>query len=614
MAKNESKNRISLLICLVASFCASCSNDSASSDDDANSNACASPQVICDDQCISLDEFHWKSCHTCADGFEDKDQNPENGCEAKIEPKPEACDGDGRAMCDGKCIDLEEYHFVACNVCADGFEDKDQNLENGCESPIPSNPCADENEKECQGKCVVLSDLHWADCNVCAVGFEDKDQNPENGCEAEKQIQPLNCTNAQLECNGVCIDKEERHWTECGVCANGYEDTDENPENGCETRMKFSDGKCIDDSDCQSLDFVEHAVCENGMCQIQSCVDGYADCDGKSATGCEMAGGSNFYRCGARGACNDEEENSDNYKGIMCKLGDECRAGTCTPIPEIVGCSDGTREGFLDMLKFNNLAACSGAWTVPGIHHPGPACNRKSGNTGENRDGDGCNLEDLCAEGWHVCLGRGDVQTRSEYGCNGILDGMPQNEPYLFITRTSSTGNLNCDPDTVGVPLNMNDIFGCGNFGCAATGSECDPLTLSGHNNCQALTKNCGCRKQADGSVSCSSSGGECNGGKFGHSIDYFNLLNNKTYTPAWDCVDPILNSDGTKEAVVIVKSDPDSQGGVMCCKNQCEKDSDCGVGLICRFNVCVECIRNADGNHEGCPKGKTCNQQHKCV
>ena len=547
-----------------------------------------------------------------------------------------ACSDDGTTIkgnscelpkveCSGTCTDLGAMHWSDCGVCAEGYADADSDATNGCEATADGenpggnsgeNPeCTGAGEKKCSGTCTDLGAMHWSDCGVCAEGYEDADGDAANGCEAkvdgENPGENPECADPdEKKCSGACVDLGTLHWSDCGVCAVGYEDADGDAANGCEARVKLHDGRCVDATDCETLAHVATASCVAGKCQIDACAEGYADCDGNPKTGCEMNGSSNFYRCGARGTCTDATE-SANYKGKACNLGEECRDGACKPVPEIVGCSDGTREGFLDLLKFNNLAACSGAWTVKGIHHnEGPSCNRKSGNTGENQAGAGCNVEDLCATGWHVCLGRGDVATRSEYGCNGILDGMPQNEPYLFITRTSSTGELNCDPDTVGVPLNMNDIFGCGNFGCYATGNKCDPLKLSGHNLCQALREKCGCSLQANGTVACSNTSGHCNGNGIGHPIDYFGALNHRIYTPAWDCGN---DDSGEYEARDIVKTSND-QGGVMCCKNQCEIDADCGAGRICRYNVCVECIINELGQTEGCPAGKTCSASHTCV
>ena len=584
----------------------------------------------CSGTCVDLSAMHLRDCGVCAEGYEDADGDATNGCEAKADGEnpggnsgenPE-CTGTGEKECSGACVDLGAMHWSDCGVCALGYADADGDATNGCEAKADGenpggnsgeNPeCTGTGEKECSGACVDLGAMHWIDCGVCAVGYEDADSDTTNGCEREKQPEPLVCNDEDGEkaCSGACVDLGAKHWSDCGVCALGYADADGDATNGCEARVKLHDGRCVDATDCETLAHVATASCVAGKCQIDACAEGYADCDGNPKTGCEMNGSSNFYRCGARGTCTDATE-SANYKGKACNLGEECRDSACKPVPEIVGCSDGTREGFLDLLKFNNLAACSGAWNVKGIHHnEGPSCNRKSGNTGENQAGTGCNVEDLCAEGWHVCLGRGDVATRSEYGCNGILDGMPQNEPYLFITRTSSTGNLNCDPDTVGVPLNMNDIFGCGNFGCYATGNKCDPLKLSGHDMCQALRKECGCSLQANGTVACKSTEGHCIGNGIGHPIDYFGALNHRVYTPAWDCGN---DGSGWYEARDIVKTSND-QGGVMCCKNQCEIDADCGAGRICRYNVCVECIINELGQTEGCPAGKTCSASHTCV
>ena len=451
----------------------------------------------------------------------------------------------------------------------------------------------------CGETCVVLEELHWSGCGTCAAGYVDSDGGAANGCETASVA---TCEAAEALCGETCVVLEELHWSACGTCAAGYVDSDGDAANGCETPV-FSNGDCQTDHDCKGLMHVSAATCESGRCVIASCADGYADCDGAVESGCEVLGKRDFNHCGAQGLCNVGERDSGNFAGMTCLLGQQCLDGACVAVPEIVGCSDGTREGFRDLIRFNNLAACGGAWTVPGIHHnEGPACERQSGNTGTNREGIGCNVEDLCAQGWHVCLGKGDVMTRSEYGCEGIMDGV-ENRPGFFLTRTSSRGSLLCSPDTVGEPDNMNDIFGCGNFGCYATGGDCDPLKLSGHNLCSALRTSCGCYKSGS-EVLCSNKSGACDGGGYGHSLDYFNLLNGTNDAPAWNCDgDPI----GWHEARDIVISNPDSQGGVMCCKNQCEVDKDCGTGLLCRFNVCVECLENSD-----CASG-VCTASHVC-
>src|SRR5262245_3879393 len=71
-----------------------------------------------------------------------------------------------------------------------------------------------------------------------------------------------------------------------------------------------------------------------------------------------------------------------------------------------IGCADGTREGFQSQTKYPTIAACSGAWTIPGLIANDtlvPRCQRRAGNDGANTSGQGCSVADLCAEGWHVC-------------------------------------------------------------------------------------------------------------------------------------------------------------------------------------------------------------------
>src|SRR5262249_10188320 len=55
------------------------------------------------------------------------------------------------------------------------------------------------------------------------------------------------------------------------------------------------------------------------------------------------------------------------------------------PLISAVGCADGQREGFRNLTTYPNIAGCSGAWTIPGIHgsNPGiaPACGTPTFDT-----------------------------------------------------------------------------------------------------------------------------------------------------------------------------------------------------------------------------------------
>jgi hypothetical protein len=151
-------------------------------------------------------------------------------------------------------------------------------------------------------------------------------------------------------------------------------------------------------------------------------------------------------------------------------------AGSLAPdsgvLPPEPGCSDGTREGFLSLTQYPDIAACSGAWSVPGITAAGqaqgpvvPTCGRSAGNDSTNVDGDGCSAADLCAIGWHICEGYQEVAANAPAGC---ADAVPADAPndnnanyVLFAIAQHSHDNTVCD-DT---PGDDNDIFGCGRFG-----------------------------------------------------------------------------------------------------------------------------------------------------
>jgi len=164
-----------------------------------------------------------------------------------------------------------------------------------------------------------------------------------------------------------------------------------------------------------------------------------------------------------------------------------------------------------------NIAACAGGFSVAGITTPGsmqPQCGRIAGNDSFNPSGMGCSVEDLCSEGWHLCLGAEDVAQSS------LLGGCePANAAVLefWLTRQVQDDFGNCIP-----PPGTNNVTGCGSLGGPPLGNNCAPLTTR---------------------------------------MRYTECIP----TAAWFCGNS--SNDGLIEAELVFKISSD-EGGVLCCKN----------------------------------------------
>ena len=110
--------------------------------------------------------------------------------------------------------------------------------------------------------------------------------------------------------------------------------------------------------------------------------------------------------------------------------------GVAGPV-DVVGCSDGTREGFRDFVTWQTIAGCAGGWEHPGVigsPELTSACNLNAGDTSTNPNGRGCSAADLCAAHWHVCLDGYDVSQHSPTGdCESCV---PAGEPRFFLVAS----------------------------------------------------------------------------------------------------------------------------------------------------------------------------------
>ena len=140
--------------------------------------------------------------------------------------------------------------------------------------------------------------------------------------------------------------------------------------------------------------------------------------------------------------------------------------------PSVIGCADGEREGFLDVDRYPHIAACSGAWTVPGVTRTNgtPTCGRQGGDDGMRSSGQGCATEDLCAAGWHVCEGASEVTAYAATCDDAVPPSAPEKSLFFAVAQPSSSGSV-CGWS------GDNGVFGCGNLGSVLSADKgCGPL------------------------------------------------------------------------------------------------------------------------------------------
>ncbi len=215
------------------------------------------------------------------------------------------------------------------------------------------------------------------------------------------------------------------------------------------------------------------------------------------------------------------------------------------PDPEpAAGCADGEREGYLSWDDYPDIAACSGAWSVPGVTRAdlAPTCDHGAGDDSANADGYGCSADDVCAAGWHVCDGGAEVGELAGSCDDAVPPGTPD-KSLLFAVSQHSVNNIVCDDGAT----EANDVFGCGNLGVTLSdGNGCGPL-----NRALASTNpdSCGYNEAEPGLGPW-----ECVGGSDSHYAE--GSLVTKVGCPGGSC---------SYDGYPVGSSD---KGGVLCCRD----------------------------------------------
>ncbi|PKN54487.1 MAG: hypothetical protein CVU56_26305 [Deltaproteobacteria bacterium HGW-Deltaproteobacteria-14] len=297
----------------------------------------------------------------CDNGFDDCDADPANGCETEL-GTPSDCQSCGDACVYAHASATCGASGCAMAGCVPGYASCDADPANGCETATTTlahcgacnTPCAlPHATASCAtGACVVAA---------CDTGYADCDGAAANGCET-----PTNTLTDCGACGAACAVDHGAGSCTTGACLvascdAGHDDCDGVPGNGCETPLDTLTA-C---GACGAVCAAPHGTtsCTTGSCALTACGDGYADCDGGLANGCETPLGT-ATDCAACGdACQFD------HAGAVCSAG-ACALGTCAA--GFGDCNTSTADGCETSLK--TLADCGGCGTPCTYLHGTATC------------------------------------------------------------------------------------------------------------------------------------------------------------------------------------------------------------------------------------------------
>ncbi|MDQ2646281.1 MAG: hypothetical protein M3020_20880 [Myxococcota bacterium] len=163
-------------------------------------------------------------CDNCAMGEQDNDDDGtcSPACDEDSCGENGDCDDDDGSLA---CDCYEGYDGAACDECAEGFQDNDDN--DSCEPACGDNSCpenADCDDGDGSLGCTCQEGYDGEDCDQCAEGFQDNDDNDscEPACAEDTCAEHADCDDddGSLEC--TC--QEGYEGEDCDQCADGYED------------------------------------------------------------------------------------------------------------------------------------------------------------------------------------------------------------------------------------------------------------------------------------------------------------------------------------------------------------------------------------------------------
>ncbi len=468
-----------------------------------------------------------RCAYSCAEGFGDCDGNPDNGCEVDLRSDPAHC-GACPTTCNlpnatSACVE----RACAVAACAVGFGDCDSNATNGCEVELRSSVshcgrCG----AACGGRPNAFPGCFGGECfTSCLMGFQDCDGVDANGCEVDTRTSQTNCGACGRVCSpsnatGVCMAGGR---CAIGTCNTGFADCDGDPSNGCEINLNGDVANC---GTCRIMCTAMGgtAACSAGMCGLTMCSAGLADCD-RAGNSCETNTNTDVNNCGSCGAacslanatagcaggrctvarCNDGFADCDGNPANGCEVNlraDNNHCGACN-----ARCAPANAAGAC-LAGSCTVAACTGGFSdCDGAAGNGCEVNLASDSNHCGACGARCALANAtaaCASG--ACLvascngGFGNCNAAASDGCEVNLNTTP--------TSCGACGRACALPNASGV--------GCAGGSCTVTAcaggfDNCDGNPANGCEASLATAANCGAcgRMPAE---ACNLADDNCNG------------------------------------------------------------------------------------------------------
>ena len=261
-----------------------------------NSQFCGA-RGLCTDDDPNSDDYHGQNCRNdeiCRDGVCTCAANREISCNNKcIDPESSAEYCGAKGLCTDSESRSENYHGQHCRsdeICRNGI----------C-------TCAGNREISCNFNCIdpMVSSQFCGAKGLCIDENVSSDNYYGQICRSDEICRDGLCScagNREISCNETCVDPEEssQFCGARGLCT----DEDINSEN-------YHGQSCRSDE-----------ICKGGLCACArnreiSCNETCVDPNESSQF------------CGAKGLCTDEDVNSENYRGQICREDERCQDGTC---------------------------------------------------------------------------------------------------------------------------------------------------------------------------------------------------------------------------------------------------------------------------------------------